>query len=94
MNALKRLFSRLPPRAVSFLAAAFSLLAGLAVALMRDYLLYRAGLPGKPFMHMHAVRATSRKPTLTHMANCASSFNSNEEVPWFGLRGHTAQKWS
>jgi hypothetical protein len=52
MNALKRLFSRLPPRAVSFLAAAFSLLAGLAVALMLDYLLYRAGLPGKPFIYV------------------------------------------
>jgi hypothetical protein len=34
------------------LRAVLSLLAGLAVALMFDYLLYRVGLPSKPFIYV------------------------------------------
>jgi hypothetical protein len=34
------------------LRAVLSLLAGLAVALMLDYLLYRVGLPSKPFIYV------------------------------------------
>jgi hypothetical protein len=34
------------------LRAALSLLAGLAVALMLSYLLYRVGLPSKPFIYV------------------------------------------
>jgi hypothetical protein len=34
------------------LRAILSLLAGLAVALMLDYLLYRVGLPSKPFIYV------------------------------------------
>jgi len=34
------------------LRALFSLLAGLAVALMISYLLYRVGLPSKPFIYV------------------------------------------
>jgi hypothetical protein len=34
------------------LRAVVSLLAGLAVALVLDYLLYRVGLPSKPFIYV------------------------------------------
>jgi hypothetical protein len=36
----------------ALLRAVLSLLAGLAVALMLSYLLYRVGLPSKPFIYV------------------------------------------
>jgi hypothetical protein len=52
MKKLKALFALMPPPLVRFLAAALSLVAGLAVALVFDYLLYRIGLPSKPFIYV------------------------------------------
>lgn len=52
MTMLKDLVSRIPPPLVPALGAALSFLAGLAVALMLDYLLYRLGMPGKPFIYV------------------------------------------
>jgi len=46
------MLARLRPRLVPVLTAALSLLAGLALALMFDYLLYRIGLPTKPFIYV------------------------------------------
>jgi hypothetical protein len=40
------------PPIKSALAVIFSLMAGLAVALMFHYLLYRIGLPSKPFIYV------------------------------------------
>ncbi|HXQ82087.1 MAG TPA: hypothetical protein VN775_12280 [Opitutaceae bacterium] len=52
MRRLKALLARVPAPCIRFLAAAVSFLAGLAVALMFDYLLYRIGLPSKPFIYV------------------------------------------
>jgi hypothetical protein len=52
MKKLKALIALVPPPYIRLLAAALSFLAGLAVALMLDYLLYRIGLPSKPFIYV------------------------------------------
>jgi hypothetical protein len=52
MNNPKKLYARLPSPVAQAGAAVLSLLAGLAVALMLHYLLYRAGLPSKPFIYV------------------------------------------
>ena len=52
---MKKLLDRLqqlPPPLLRVVATLFSLLAGLAVALMFDYLLYRIGFPSKPFIYV------------------------------------------
>ena len=40
------------PPAKPWIAAALSFAAGLAVALVLDYILYRIGLPSKPFIYV------------------------------------------
>ena len=52
MKRIQALLARIPRPLVPVLAAVFSVLAGLAVALMFDYLLYRIGLPSKPFIYV------------------------------------------
>jgi len=52
MSLAHRLVRRLPARVRPFLAAALSLLAGLLVALIFDYVLFRIGLPSKPFIYV------------------------------------------
>jgi hypothetical protein len=52
MNPMKTLASRLPPWVVPALRAVFSLVAGLLAAAVFSYLLYRFGLPGKPFIYV------------------------------------------
>lgn len=49
---LIRFWQALPPRVASILGHALSLLAGLLIALMLHYLLYRIGLPSKPFIYV------------------------------------------
>jgi len=41
-----------PARVNPWLMAALSFAAGLAVALVLDYILYRVGLPSKPFIYV------------------------------------------
>ncbi|HVW20909.1 MAG TPA: hypothetical protein VHC86_06805 [Opitutaceae bacterium] len=52
MNTLNRWAGRLPAPLRPILASALSLLAGLAVALVLHYVLYRVGLPSKPFIYV------------------------------------------
>lgn len=52
MKTLREILARVPPPFVTVLTAALSFLAGMALALMLDYLLYRVGLPGKPFIYV------------------------------------------
>ena len=52
MNKIKALLAPVPPPCIGLLAAVFSFMAGLAVALMFTYLLYRIGLPSKPFIYV------------------------------------------
>ena len=42
----------LPPRVARALGHVVSLLAGLLIALLLHYLLYRIGLPSKPFIYV------------------------------------------
>jgi hypothetical protein len=42
-----------PARAQRLLAAALSLLAGMAIALVLHYTLYRIGLPSTPFIYVN-----------------------------------------
>jgi hypothetical protein len=51
MSALQKLSARIPPPLRSAIGAGLSLLAGLAVALVLHYLLFRVGLPSKPFIY-------------------------------------------
>ena len=51
-NPDKKLLSWPEGPAGSCLRAAVSLLAGLFVALVLDYLMYRVGLPSKPFIYV------------------------------------------
>lgn len=46
------LWLALPPRVASLLGHILSLLTGLLIALMLHYLLYRIGLPSKPFIYV------------------------------------------
>jgi hypothetical protein len=52
MRQIRRLSAHMPPLLKAAFAATLSLMAGLAVALIIDYLLYRMGLPGKPFIYV------------------------------------------
>jgi len=55
MNSLENSSSwmdRLPPRAKIAIIPFLSFVAGLAVALLFHYLLYRVGLPSKPFIYV------------------------------------------
>jgi len=52
MNALNRWVDRLPAPVRPLLAAVLSLAAGLAVALVLHYVLYRVGLPSQPFIYV------------------------------------------
>src|SRR5690242_15753152 len=47
---LLRIWQALPPPAAVLLGHVASLLAGLLIALLLHYLLYRIGLPGEPFI--------------------------------------------
>jgi hypothetical protein len=47
-----RLAERIGPHLAAPVAAVLSVLAGLAVALLFEFLLYRIGLPGKPFIYV------------------------------------------
>ena len=49
---LTRFWHSLPPRAAKLLGHAASLLTGLLIALLLHYLLYRLGLPSKPFIYV------------------------------------------
>jgi hypothetical protein len=52
MSRLPAIFRRLPAPVRPVLAAVLSLLAGLLVALVFDYVLFRVGLPSKPFIYV------------------------------------------
>jgi hypothetical protein len=52
MKKLELLLAKLPPPVVSTAAALFSLLAGGAVAVILDYVLYRIGFPSTPFIYV------------------------------------------
>lgn len=52
MKSVEKLTGRLPRPAKSAAVSLLSLLAGLAVALVLDYVLYRIGLPSKPFIYV------------------------------------------
>ena len=52
MNPVKTLASHLPAWVIPALRAALSLVAGLLAAAVFSYLLYRFGLPGKPFIYV------------------------------------------
>ncbi len=49
---LQQFWQELPPWAARLIGHVFSLLAGLLIALMLHYLLYRMGLPSKPFIYV------------------------------------------
>ena len=49
---LQQYWLTLPPRAALFLSHLGSLLTGLLIALLLHYLLYRIGLPSKPFIYV------------------------------------------
>lgn len=51
-TVLQKFWRSLPPRAATWVGHIVSLLAGLLIALMLHYLLYRIGLPGKPFIYI------------------------------------------
>jgi hypothetical protein len=52
MNAISSLVSRFPKRWVYPLMAVLSFVAGLLAALMFSYVLFRIGLPSKPFIYV------------------------------------------
>jgi len=52
LRFLQSLWRSLPPPIAGILAHACSLLAGLLVALMLHYVLYRISLPGTPFIYV------------------------------------------
>lgn len=49
---LLNLWQSLPPRLALVVGHVASLLAGLLIALILHYLLYRVGLPSKPFIYV------------------------------------------
>lgn len=49
---LLQLWLALPPRAATILGHIASLLTGLLIALMLHYVLYRIGLPSRPFIYI------------------------------------------
>jgi hypothetical protein len=52
MKGVRRFIARVPSPLKDAAAAALSLIAGLGVALLFDYLLYRIGLPSTPFIYV------------------------------------------
>ncbi len=52
MKSLHSIPDSMPPLLREILASLFSLLAGVAVAMLFSYVLYRIGLPGKPFIYV------------------------------------------
>jgi hypothetical protein len=52
MKPIRSISARVPPVIRGAIAALFSLMAGIALALMFDYVLYRIGLPSKPFIYV------------------------------------------
>ena len=51
-TALRKFWENLPPAAATLLAHLGSLAAGLLAALVIHYVLYRIGLPSKPFIYV------------------------------------------
>jgi hypothetical protein len=51
-DLLQKSWQALPPRAARLIAHAASFVAGLLIALMLHYLLYRISLPGTPFIYV------------------------------------------
>lgn len=51
-TALRKFWDNLPPPAATALANAGSLAAGLLAAFVIHYVLYRIGLPSKPFIYV------------------------------------------
>lgn len=51
-TALRKFWDNLPPPAATALAHAGSLAAGLLAAFVIHYVLYRIGLPSKPFIYV------------------------------------------
>ena len=51
-NALRKFWSSLPPPAAALTAHLGSLAAGLLAAFVIHYVLYRLGLPSKPFIYV------------------------------------------
>jgi len=52
MSALNHIRFLVPPRLAPAIRASFSILAGVAAAVVFSYLLYRLGLPSKPFIYV------------------------------------------
>jgi hypothetical protein len=52
MNTLRHFRSKVPPRLIPMVRAAFSILAGVAAAAVFSYVLYRLGMPSKPFIYV------------------------------------------
>lgn len=52
INSVLKAWQSLPPAQARWTARLLSLAMGLAVALILHYLLYRIGLPSKPFIYM------------------------------------------
>lgn len=52
LNFLRQFWASLPPRVAGLVSHAASLLAGLLLALLFHYLLYRFSLPGTPFIYV------------------------------------------
>jgi hypothetical protein len=51
-TALRKFWETLPPPAANLLAHVGSLAVGLFAAFVIDYVLYRIGLPSKPFIYV------------------------------------------
>lgn len=52
MQSVAKLWQSLPPLLALWLARIFSVVAGLVIALILHYVLYRIGLPSKPFIYV------------------------------------------
>ena len=52
MHPVRKFMQLLPPRQALWMARILSLVMGLATALILHYVLYRIGLPSKPFIYM------------------------------------------
>ena len=51
-SSFKQSIDKLPPAQARMARAAVSIVLGLAAALVLDYILYRVGLPSKPFIYV------------------------------------------
>jgi hypothetical protein len=52
ITQLKASIDKLPPAQAKLVRAVASLLMGFAAAVVLDYILYRVGLPSKPFIYV------------------------------------------